>query len=58
MAIERKKISFPSSANCEVPDELDKLLRDGWQVKYWRHDPFEGLTYYMLEREVPDHGTA
>lgn len=58
MAIERKKVSLPSSANCEAPDELENLLRDGWQVKYWRHDPIEGTTCYMLEREVPDHGSA
>ena len=55
MAKERKKIKRPSSTNQHDPDELDKLLADGWEVKFWRYDAIDQCAEYMLEREVPDH---
>lgn len=58
MATERMEISLPPSKNNERYAELEKLLNDGWQVKRWRHDVIDKLTYFMLEREVPDHGSA
>lgn len=57
MATERMKISLPSQSS-ERYAELEKLLNDGWQVRYWRYDGIEMRAYYALEREVPDHGSA
>ena len=54
MAIERKKITLPPSTNCQVPDELDKLMNDGWEVKAWRFDAMTNCAQYLLERVVPE----
>ena len=42
--------------NQHDPDELAKLLNEGWEVKSWRYNPITRCAEYMLEREVPDHG--
>lgn len=57
MAKERKSIDVSMPLTAMLPDELTKLLNDGWCIKKHFLNFIKGVCTVELEREVPDHET-
>lgn len=55
MAKEHKRIELSSVNNAQAPDDLVRILADGWEVRRWSYNPIRQSCVYELEREVPDH---
>lgn len=55
MAKEYKRIENPPLAYGKLPDELERLLDEGWYVKRFSYNHITHIYEFEMEREVPDH---